>query len=296
MKNVFLFKTFILLSFIMIFACKNSGSSEFSFGVIADCQYCNVEGTGVRKYSESDKKLKICVDDFNTMNLEYTVHLGDFIDKDWESFDVVSPIYDKLKSAKYKVLGNHDFSVVDEKKQHVIKRMGLPSAYYQYKVKGWRFVVLNGNDVSYYAYPKDSEEYIYADTYYKEHKITSPKWNGAIGETQLKWLESLLKQASSNDENVILYCHFPVYPQNEHNLWNANEVIDLIEKYNCVKAYVNGHNHEGNYGLKNGVHYLTMKGMVDTHETAYSVFTVTRDSLYVKGFGRELDRVLEIKK
>jgi hypothetical protein len=38
---------------------------------------------------------------------------GDFIDRDFESFDVVGPIFNKLRMPKYHVLGKHDFSVED---------------------------------------------------------------------------------------------------------------------------------------------------------------------------------------
>ena len=105
----------------MVFSCAIQTStdkntySKLSFGVIADFQYCDVENKEVRKYSISDRKLQSCVQHMNTMNLDFTVHLGDFIDKDWKSFDVVGPIYDQLKMPSYHVLGNHDFSVVDEK-------------------------------------------------------------------------------------------------------------------------------------------------------------------------------------
>lgn len=270
--------------------------NPYSFGVIADCQYCKEEGTGVRKYAKSNTKLAACVKHFNTMNLEYTIHLGDFIDHNWESFDIVNPIYNQLNMPHYHVLGNHDFWVIDKKKSAVTHKLGMPSAYYDFEVKGWRFVVLNGNDISFHAYPKDSKNYQLAVEYYKNNKLKSPDWNGAIGTTQLNWLKAILAKATKHKEPVIIYCHFPVYPDNIHNLWNANEVIDIIEDYPCVKAYINGHNHEGNYGLKNGVHYLTMKGMVDTDESAYGVIKVDKEQLIVKGYGRELDRVLKIKK
>lgn len=84
------------------FAQENE-NIEFSFGVIADCQYCNVQGTGVRKYSISHHKLEKCVTHFNTMDLKYVVHLGDFIDRDFKSFDIVSPIYTQLIMPKYHV-------------------------------------------------------------------------------------------------------------------------------------------------------------------------------------------------
>ncbi|NKI27561.1 hypothetical protein HCG49_13405 [Arenibacter sp. 6A1] len=267
----------------------------FSIGVIADCQYCNIEGTGVRKYSSSKEKLELCVTHFNTLDLTYTIHLGDFIDRDWENFDVVTPIYNKLLAPRYHVLGNHDFSVSDDKKAKVPSKLGMPAAYYDFEVKGWRFIVLNGNDISFHAHAKGSREYNFATTYYSQNKISSPKWNGAIGEKQMNWLKTILEKASKEDEKVILYCHFPVYPENIHNLWNAHEVIALLEKYPVVKAYINGHNHEGNYGIKNGIHYLTFKGMVDTEETSYGVLKLFTDHLEVKGYGREGDKILQYK-
>lgn len=287
---------FIVLFTLTSYAQKNPEEKHFSFGVIADCQYCDEVGTGVRKYDLSDTKLQQCVTHLNTMDLAYTVHLGDFIDKDWKSFDDVGPIYNTLKMPKYHVLGNHDFSVADTLKHKVSERMGLPSPYYDFEVNGWRFIVLNGNDVSFHAYPQESKNYKKADAYYTKHKIESPKWNGALGKKQLKWLKQVLESASKNEEKVILYCHFPVYPENVHNLWNADEVIDLIEDYSCVKTYINGHNHAGNYGQKNGIHYVTMKGMVDTEQTSYSTIKVYPHKLEIMGYGREENRTLLIKK
>ena len=273
---------------------KQKVSKSFSFGVIADCQYCNVVGEGQRKYSLSDQKLQTCVNHFNTMDLSYVVHLGDFIDKDWESFDVVGPIYKQLSMPGYHVLGNHDFSVADDKKASVVRKMGLESAYYHFSSDGWRFIILNGNDVSFYAYPAGSDQYLASEKYYTDNKIKSAKWNGGVGLTQINWLEETLQNAEEQEENVILYCHFPVYPENPHNLWNAKEVITLLEKYPNVKAYINGHNHDGNYGQKKGIHYLTMKGMVDTEESAYSVMSISENQLEIKGIGREEDQILKI--
>ncbi|MCM4167706.1 3',5'-cyclic adenosine monophosphate phosphodiesterase CpdA [Arenibacter antarcticus] len=269
-----------------------TSKSQFSIGVIADCQYHHEQGTGIRKYAKSEQKLKECVVHLNTMDLAYTVHLGDFIDRDWESFDVVGPIYNHLNMPKYHVLGNHDFSVVDDKKSAVYKKLGMPSPYYDFKIKDWRFIVLDGNDISFHAYPAESDGYKIAEKYYRQNQIESPKWNGAIGPTQLQWLRSVLDKSLQDQEKVVLYCHFPVYPLNKHNLWNADEVIDILESYPHVKAYINGHNHEGNYGVKNGIHYLTLQGMVDTDENSYSVINIHSDYLEIIGFGREVNRIL----
>ncbi|MFK7920645.1 MAG: metallophosphoesterase, partial [Bacteroidia bacterium] len=196
---------------------KHQRDTPISFGIIADCQYCQVEGTGVRKYSQSDSKLTECVTHFNTLDLAYTMHLGDFIDQDWESFDVVNPIYQSLEMPALHVLGNHDFSVADSLKDMVRKKMNMPADYYDFPIDNWRFVALNGNDISFHAYPEDSPNYNLATEYYEKRKIDSPKWNGAIGDEQLKWLEKVLIKASRQREKVALFCHFPVYPENRHN-------------------------------------------------------------------------------
>ena len=222
------------------------------------------------------------------------VHLGDFIDRDFESFDVVAPIYNRLKAPHYHVLGNHDFSVADDKKALVPKRMGLKKRYYDFTHKTWRFIVLDGNDVSLYAYPKDDPRTKAATAFHRRLKAGTPTWNGGASDKQLKWIESRLKLATQAGERVVLFCHFPVYPANVHNLWNHEAVTNLLAKYPCVAAYINGHNHAGNYGKKGGIHYLTMKGMVDTLKNSYGVIEVYEDRLALKGYGRQEDREMEL--
>ena len=268
---------------------------KFSFGAIADCQYCRGPNRGSRHYASSAKKLHQCVQELNSHDLEFVIHLGDFIDRDYDSFDKVLPIYQSLKMPAYHALGNHDFDVADKWKAKVPERMGMQGRYYDFKVEGWRFIVLDGNDVSFHAYPKDSLEYQNAGVYYRENKISSPKWNGAVGGKQVAWMRKILETAEAKGEKVILYCHFPVYPADPHNLWNAKEVISILEEFSCVKAYINGHNHQGKYGQKDGIHYLTLKGMVETESNAYSIIRIYQDELKVKGYGRETDRVLQIR-
>ena len=260
---------------------------KFSFGAIADCQYCQAPDRGVRKYSASKEKLKKCVKHFNQEDLSFVIHLGDFIDRNFSNFDDLLPIYNSLDAPGYHVLGNHDFEVADEYKEIVPKKLGMPSKYYDFKIKNWRFLCLDGNDLSFIAYPKGSQGYQESEVYYRENKIRSPKWNGGVGAEQMSWIREVLQSAEGSQEKVILFSHFPVYPQDPHNLWNAKEVISLLEEFSCVKAYINGHNHKGKYGVKNGIHYLTCKGMVDSDTTAYSIVRVYHDRLEISGYGRE---------
>ena len=274
---------------------RNATKYKFSFGAIADCQYCAGPNRGSRHYASSAGKLKECVAELNKHGLEFVIHLGDFIDRDYSSFDKVLPIYQSLQMPAYHALGNHDFDVADELKGKVVERMGMKSKYYEFSVKDWRFIVLDGNDVSFHAYPKNSPKYKDAERYYRENKIRSPRWNGAVGSEQVAWLRKILQKAEKQKEQVAVFCHFPVYPADPHNLWNAGEIISMFEEFSCVKAYINGHNHKGKYGQKNGIHYLTLKGMVETETNAYSIIGVAENCFNLKGYGREKDLTLNFK-
>src|SRR6056297_2126757 len=257
MRNRRLF-TF-LLTFIMALwflhhvpaAEHQKDNMRFRFGVTADCQYADVRGEGVRKYSLSDDKLKKCVAHLNTIELEYVVNLGDLIDRNYNSYEVMLPILNQLEMPVYNVLGNHDYSVADKWKSKIPGKLGMTSRYYDFEVEDWRFVILDGNDISFHAYPEGSDSYKEAAEYYKQNDIESQEWNGAIGDKQMDWLRQVLEKATANNEKVIIFCYFPVYPKNVHNLWNAGELIQVIENYSCVRAYMSGHNHDGNYGMKN---------------------------------------------
>lgn len=266
----------------------------FSFGAIADCQYCDEEGTR-RQYRLSPGKLEDCIVDFNRQSLSHIVHLGDFIDRDWKSFDVVLPIVAQSKAPVRHVLGNHDFSVEDKFKNRVPKRLGLRNRYYDFSVGKWRFLILDTNDVSLYAHPAGSRKAKASEVIYESLGGNLPKYNGGVGVAQMKWIEKQLIRAEKRGERVVLHSHHPVYPFTNHAAWNAKEIVDLLERHACVAAFINGHNHNGSYGLRKGIHYLTLKGMVDTEETAYAVVSVFPERLEIAGKGRQDNYVLEIR-
>ena len=67
----------------------------------------------------------------------------------------------------------------------------------------------------------------------------------------------------------------------------GTDLLALFDRHPCVKAYINGHNHAGNYAERNGVHYLTLKGMVDTDKAAFAKVRVFAKRVVVKGYVRE---------
>jgi len=275
----------------------------FSFGVIADIQYRDADNQGTRFYRDSLGKLRRAVEHLNALAPRFTIQLGDLIDGEYRSYDAVLPILGALAMPRYHVLGNHDFSVEPAEKALVLARLGLDAAgsrrgYYDFAYAGWRFVVLNGNDVSVTAYPPGSTPRLAAERYVAELKQRGARnahdWNGAVGPMQREWLARTLAGASKAGERVIVFSHFPVLPAAQSGLWNDQEVLAILRRHACVAAYFAGHAHEGGYVRDGPVHYLTFRGMVEGEQPAYALVEVGPDALRITGFGRETSRVLRL--
>ena len=298
-KNSYLIVFLVLILF--TFFCDSVEKPELSFGLVADIQYCDADSNDTRFFRSSIKKLEECVKVFNSKKLEFVIQLGDIIDRDFASYDTILPVFEKIKHTKYHVLGNHEFSVRGRHKNSLLQRIGLEKRYYDFKIKSWRFIVLDGNDISIHRTQYGTEERKKAEqlfnTLAKKKTENMQKWNGSIGQAQLEWLKDRLEKSSKDKESVIIFCHFPVLPREWHSLWNDEEVVKTIEAYDCVVAYINGHNHWGNYVLHNNIHFLTVKGMVETVNTnAFAIVEVFPDKLNVIGYGREPSRILTFGK
>jgi hypothetical protein len=268
----------------------------FSFGVIADAQYCDCEPAIGRYYRNSTQKLADALQSLHQHELAFILDLGDLIDRDFQSFDDILKVYEQSKFRVYRTLGNHDFSVADAQKSRVANRLGLDqAAYYDFVYLGWRFIILNGNEISTYAHPEGSAEVkAAAEKLAKMERngaVNARPWNGGISQQQLAWLESKLEAAQQEKQRVIISNHFPVYPEDSHNLWNDREVVNLLTRFPQVVAYFNGHNHAGNYGQKEHVHFLNFTGMVETEgQNTFAAVEVYPDHLKVRGYGREGSR------
>jgi predicted phosphodiesterase len=293
-------KKLLLLCFLIsITNCSKKIYTPFKVGVIADCQYCNCAIKWGRYYKKSPKRLKEAVATLNKDSLAYTIHLGDFIDKNIWSLDSILPTWNTLQSKKYHVLGNHDFDVGQTNKQKLLNKLNIKNRYYSFVENDWRFIVLDGNDLSFYGtLTKEKEQQ--TDSLFNALKDKNlpylKKWNGGLSKVQINWIQSELNKAVKEKQKVAFYCHFPIFPIDNDNLWNRNQFLEVIKPYKNVKAFFNGHNHNGAYQLVDNVHYLTFKGMVDTeNSSAFAKVKFDKDTIFVQGFEREPSRKLIIK-
>ncbi|NTI15032.1 phosphatase [Agrobacterium rhizogenes] len=274
----------------------------FRFGVVADPQYAalgpNLE---LDRYpAKSLAKLEEAIAEFNRHDLAFVVTLGDIIDRHWESFEEILPVYESLRHERHFLLGNHDFAVAPEHLAKVTNRVGLSSAYYDFAHAGYRFIALDGNEVSLFASPEGDPRRDEAKALMRALNDAgapnSHRWNGAISDTQYAWLAAKLNEAKAVGEKVVVMNHYPVFPENSHNALNSERLLTLFAEHDHVIAYLNGHNHAGNFGVADGTYFVNFKGMVDTEDnSAHAIVTVYEDRLEIIGFGREESRVLALR-
>ncbi|MBM3891842.1 MAG: hypothetical protein FJ388_22230 [Verrucomicrobia bacterium] len=275
------------------------GEPLFRFGVVADVQYADKPTRGKRAYSETADKLRACVTDFNRQDLAFAVNLGDIIDgngaKSARELALIAGIFRQLNSPVRHVIGNHCLTVP---RPALLKELGLKSPYYEFTHKDWRFLVLDGMDVSLKS-PYGSKEAKQARAYLAKNPKLS-KYAGAIGEKQFAWLRERLADAARLKQRVIVFCHHPTLAAASTPsalLWNAAEVVGLLAQSGCVVAWINGHDHKGGYALVNGIHHLTVPGMIEspTGGNGYAVAETFADRIVIVGKGTVPNRALQLE-
>lgn len=276
---------------------RGATSEAFEIGLVADAQYADIEAKGTRFYRQSIAKLGAAVEHFNGRDLDFCVHLGDLIDREWRSFDEITRPLAKSRHRFHHLLGNHDFEVLAEFKPRVPARLGMAGRYSFFDHRGFRFVILDTNDVSTYAHaPGTPENTAAAAELARLQAAKVPQaqsWNGGLGAAQLAWLDRTCREAGARRLRVIILAHQPLLPAGVHTLWNAAEALAIIERHRHVVAWLNGHNHAGAFAERGGVPFVTMHGMVETRETtAFATVRILPDRLVLTGHGREPSREL----
>lgn len=275
--------------------------AQIRFGVFADCQYCDCETAGSRFYRNSEAKLNKCINHFNqNEDLCFVAGLGDLIDRDLKSFQPVNAILRSSIHPVFNVPGNHDFDVEEKYLDQIPEKLGfndhgIHQTYHAFEKDGWMVIFLNGNEITFQS--NDPEIVAKAQTLFDrvkaEGKPNAYEWNGGMSREQIGWLDEQLQKAGDKKLKTILFCHYPLVPMEAHTLWNAEEVLEVLKKYEGVKLWMNGHNHKGNYMVKQGIHFLTLPGMVETeHQNAFAEVVAAEGFIEIIGYGRVKSRKL----
>jgi len=251
------------------------------FGIVTDCHYADADTAGTRYYRDSLDKLGECVEAMNAQKVDFLVELGDFKDQDSPPDEqktlsylrAVESVFCKFDGPAYHVLGNHDEDSLS-KAQFLtnVENTGIDSgrSYYSFDFHGVHFVVLDAN------YKSDGTDYDHGNF----------DWTDAnIPPAELQWLRRDL--AASNGP-VIVMVHQLLDGAGSHYVKNAAEVRQILEQSDRVLAVFQGHRHNGGYSLINGIHYYTLKAVIEgpgPENNSYAVIEVLPDmSIAVTGY------------
>ena len=278
---------------LMAASCAHGGQGllgkPVSFGMVTDPHYADREPAGSRHYRESTGKMRECADLMNTKKTDFVVELGDFKDQDSPPVEastlshlrVIEKEFARFGGPRYHALGNHDVDSLS-KAQFLsgITNTGIPGdrTYYSSNIRGLHLVVLDAN------YRADGSDYDHGN-----YDWTDPN----VPAAQLAWLEKDLAEAPGP---TVVFLHQRLDGEGNVFVTNASDVRGVLEKSGKVLAVFQGHHHDGGYGRIAGIHYCTLKAMVEgtgIASSAYAIAEVSRDGgIAVTGYRRAETREL----
>ena len=293
MRNVFW--GFFLFCMTIITGCHSSElnpEKTIRFAVFADVQYCSIhEELNGRHYMLAKEQLAEAIRQINEKKPDFVLNLGDLIDHKWENYPVILAELDNLQAPLFSVVGNHDFSVPENRKLQVFAKLEMPAPYYMFRYGQWRFLALNTSDVSLHAWPKNSDkdknsQEIIAKLYPREKQRG---FNGGYSNEQLMWINAQLQEAYENNEKVVIFQHCPVFSDNPAiAVLNPEKLLALIDRYpDTVQLCLSGHHHPGGNFVYNNIPFKTVKGQVEASTPTWIMIEIKDDKISIQGFGDE---------
>lgn len=279
-----------LLIFSLLLVDLSTTAQSLSFGMFTDVHYAAIPDNGTRKYSHSLDKLAQCTDTMNQENVSFLIELGDFKDMPTPPdnkaalgfLQTIETAFSRFRGDRYHVLGNHDEDCISKKEFYSIAKnsqIKKEDTWYSFQKGGYHFIVLDACfDSTGRAY--DSGNFDWSDA--------------NLPASQLKWLENEL---TLTNLPVIVFVHQLLYGNSKTTIKNAGTTRAILEKGNKVKCVFQGHDHMGGYELINGIHYYTLKGMVEGNfpeSNSFAIVSLSEDKILIRGYGDTVSQSLSI--
>lgn len=269
---------------------------QIKLGILSDVQYANIDdrvsSSGTKRYYRNTlNSLEQAISAWTLQDVNCVVNLGDIIDAynmvtdtSEQALQAVLDVFEKLPTGVdvRHVLGNHCVCHPVER-ECLLDKLGMKmrcsilpespeSGYYSFiPHESWKMIVLDGSDVSTYAWNETHPNYKEAaeiltsnsdikvlpdneklrkflkasrkDDSISEADFTESLkgldkrfvfYNGAVSQKQLKWFAEELEDAKTCQQNVMVFCHMPLLPgicRPGMLLWNYDEVLETMHEY-----------------------------------------------------------------
>ncbi|MBN1444914.1 MAG: metallophosphoesterase [Candidatus Omnitrophica bacterium] len=216
--------------------------------------------------------------------------------------------FSRLACPAYYVVGNHDVGWLkggDETlkpenlytssrggehitKEQWIEKTKMPGRYYSFDIKGYHFIVLDGNN-----WWSGSE-----DVPRGRDGVRGAYW---IDEAQIEWLEKDL--AANREKPKIIFCHeethhtppegsgqggeVPFHPVGKETSYvdNGWQIRELLAKDGKVIACFAGHKHDNRWTVYDKINYITLNA--GFNEGSYSKVIISDKTMEIEGAGAQ---------
>ncbi|MDG2382157.1 MAG: metallophosphoesterase [Pirellulaceae bacterium] len=246
-------------------------------GLVTDLHYADKPTAGSRCYRESLDKLTAAASELQQHDPAFIVELGDLIDaadtvsEEQGFLKRINRLYSQISNERHYVLGNHCVSTLT--KNEFLGEVEREKSYYGFEKGGYHFLVLDA------CFRGDGQSY----------GRNNFEWTDAnIPAEELEWLQAELQTTS---KPVIVFTHQRLDLMNHYAVRNAVAVRKILEKSGKVRAVFQGHSHENDYREIGGIHYCTLRAMVEgsgLDKSGCSLMSLAADGVIrIQGFQQQ---------
>jgi len=223
---------------------------------------------------DGDKRMRCFLNAARREEADFIIHLGDLtypndrsksncpVDKMPENVyeayvsmknkDCELPLrlFESFEKPHYHVMGNHEFDFSSP--ESIIELYDVPATYYSFHMKGWHFIVVDGN---FYKNKNGKICHYNRGDYFLTSDLPY------ISREELDWLRDELLGSS---EPIVFFSHQPLFDYHGgiKNLDEFNAVIDEARAAGKdIRMFINGHLHVDDLDVIDGVPYYNVNSM-----------------------------------
>lgn len=243
---------------------------------ISDVHFADkTKGSSKRMLEHSGALLKDAVSQINNLSGEkLVVFSGDVINNSNKNdFLKFFNIANGLKSHWYYAPGNHDVGILGGvSKSDIINLLDKNSQCFNCNESQAYCPALRNNPLYYACYPNKNFMILFMDGVIDD-AITA---NGYFPKEELIWLNTQLKNNPA--KKVIIVQHFPVVEPIKsitHKVRNADEYLEIIDKYSNVIAVLSGHYHAAKITQRKNVLHISTPALIE-YPNAFREIKITK--------------------